>query len=133
MAPPSRDGVVTGGPADEPPAGSGPLARLRAALSPPEDRRLVAACLSGSEEAWAALVHKYKNLIYAIPLRYGATPEDAADIFQVVCIELFHELPRLRNVDNVRPWLMTVASHQSFHWKRKRLRHAQREVEGLEE
>ena len=42
------------------------------------DRRLVAACLKGNEQAWAALVFKYRRLIYSIPLKYGGTKEDAA-------------------------------------------------------
>jgi RNA polymerase sigma factor (sigma-70 family) len=92
------------------------------------DRQLVAACLRGRQEAWDALIAKYRRLIYSIPLKYGGTREDAADIFQAVCIELFKELPRLRNVDNLRPWLVTVAAHQSFHWKRKELRRIQREI-----
>jgi RNA polymerase sigma factor (sigma-70 family) len=52
-------------------------------------------------------------------MKYGASPEDAADIFQAVCLELFSELPRLRKPDSLRSWLITVAAHQSFHWKRK--------------
>jgi RNA polymerase sigma factor (sigma-70 family) len=97
------------------------------------DRQLVDACLRGSQEAWDALIAKYQRLIYSVPLKYGGTREDAADIFQAVCIELFKELPRLRNVDNLRPWLVTVAAHQSFHWKRREQRRAQREVPGPDE
>lgn len=97
------------------------------------DRQLVAACLRGRQEAWDALIAKYRRLIYSIPLKYGGTREDAADIFQAVCIELFKELPRLRNVDNLRPWLVTVAAHQSFHWKRKELRRMEREIADPEE
>ena len=48
------------------------------------DDRLVAACQDGDGRAWEALIEKYKNLIYAIPFRYGAQPDDAADIFQAV-------------------------------------------------
>ena len=91
------------------------------------DHGLVEACLEGDERAWAALITKYKRLIYSIPLKYGAGPQDAADIFQAVCLELFHELPRLRNTSNLRPWLMTVAAHQAFHWKRARVRQWRRE------
>jgi RNA polymerase sigma factor (sigma-70 family) len=86
------------------------------------DARLIRACLKGNEQAWSTLIAKYKNLIYSIPMKYGANPEDAADIFQAVCLELFAELPRLRKPDSLRSWLITVAAHQSFHWKRK-LRH----------
>jgi RNA polymerase sigma factor (sigma-70 family) len=96
------------------------------------DRELVAGCLQGDEHAWAALIEKYRRLIYSIPLRYGGTPEDAADIFQNVCLELFNELPRLRNTDTIRPWLATVAAHQAFHWKRRRESRSRREVEGVD-
>jgi len=97
-----------------------------------DDRSLVIACLEGDETAWAALVDRYKSLIFSVPLRYGAGRDDAADIFQSVCVELFHELPRLRNIDTLRPWLMTVAAHQSYHWKLKQRKRHAREVEGIE-
>jgi RNA polymerase sigma factor (sigma-70 family) len=93
------------------------------------DACLVEGCLRGDERAWAALIDRYERLVYSIPIKYGASPEDAADIFQAVCLELFHDLPRLRNRDNLRPWLMTVAAHQSFHWKRRQ----RREREGRRE
>ena len=92
------------------------------------DPRLVRACLNGNEDAWSTLIAKYKNLIYSIPLKYGATPQDAADIFQAVCLELFSELPRLRKPDSLRSWLITVAAHQSFHWTRKARRRAEDEL-----
>ena len=97
-----------------------------------DDRTLVGACLRGDEEAWARLIDKYKSLIFSVPLRYGASREDAADIFQGVCVELFHELPRLRNTDSLRAWIMTVAAHQSFHWKEKHRKKHAREVDGVE-
>ena len=94
-----------------------------------DDGRLVQACLQGDERAWKALIAKYRNLVYSIPRKYGASPEDAADIFQSVCLELFNELPRLRNSQSVRSWLTTVAAHQSFHWKRRRAREAHVELD----
>jgi RNA polymerase sigma factor (sigma-70 family) len=80
--------------------------------------RLVEECLRGNQQAWHALVDRHKNLIYSIPLRYGAPPQDAADIFQTVCIDLFHELPRLRNPDALQGWLIRVTTHKCYHWKR---------------
>ena len=91
------------------------------------------ACLAGSEPAWSALINKYKTLIYAIPRRYGASPEDASDIFQAVCLELFSELPRLRKIASLRSWLITVAAHQAFHWKRRNQRRVDREPAHLED
>jgi RNA polymerase sigma factor (sigma-70 family) len=89
------------------------------------DARLVRACLDGNDQAWAALIAKYKNLVYSIPLRYGAPPQDAADIFQAVCLELFSELPRLRRAEALRSWLIKVTAHQSYHWKRKHRQRAE--------
>jgi RNA polymerase sigma factor (sigma-70 family) len=92
------------------------------------DLRLIRACLAGNEQAWSALIQKYKNLIYSIPIKYGASPEDAADIFQAVCLELFSELPRLRKKAAFRSWLITVTAHQAFHWKRRVRRRAEEEL-----
>ena len=55
--------------------------------------RLVKECLQGSEKAWSALVGRYKNLIFSIPVKYGFSPDEASDIFQAVCLELMSEFP----------------------------------------
>ena len=91
-------------------------------LSPGSDwtnARLVEECLRGNEQAWHVLVDRYKNLIYSIPLRYGAPHQDAADIFQAVCLDLFNELPRLRNAEALQGWLIRVTTHKCYHWKRQ--------------
>ena len=84
------------------------------------DEELLAECLSGNEEAWTALVLKYKNLVYSVPMKYRMSPEDAADVFQSVWAELYNELPRLRRAGAVRSWLITVASNQCYRWKKNR-------------
>jgi RNA polymerase sigma factor (sigma-70 family) len=82
------------------------------------DTHLVQECLRGNEQAWHVLIDRYKNLIYSIPLRYGAPHQDAADIFQRVCLDLFNELPRLRDVEALQGWLIRVTTHKCYHWKR---------------
>jgi RNA polymerase sigma factor (sigma-70 family) len=96
---------------------------LGEALGSPPDRswaddRLLAACRAGDQRAWEALIAKYQGLVYSIPYRYGATPDDAADIFQAVWMDLYRELPHLRNAEALRSWLATVAGRRSLHWKR---------------
>ena len=85
-----------------------------------EDQELVRGCLLGDQPSWERLIRKYKGLIHSITFKYRATPEDAADIFQSVCVELFNSMPRLRNAGALRSWLITVTVHQSLHWKRKK-------------
>ena len=95
------------------------------------DTRLVRECLAGNENAWAGLIKKYKRLIYSIPMKYGATPDDAADIFQAVCLELFSELANLRKTESLKSWLITVTAHQAYHWK-KRQRPGDVELDNME-
>jgi len=100
----------------------------RALASDCSNARLVEECLNGNEQAWHLLVDRYKGLIYSIPIRYGTPPQDAADIFQAVCLDLFNELPRLRDADALRGWLIRVTAHKCYHWKR-----GADPVEGLDE
>src|SRR6202050_4742366 len=86
------------------------------------DPRLVRECLKGNEEAWSALVDKYKNLIFSIPVKYGFSPDDATDIFQSVCLELLSQLPNLRNPQALPKWIMQVTAHKCFHGKRQQQR-----------
>jgi len=92
------------------------------------DQDLVQACLRGDEQAWGALIRRYQNIMYFFARRYGANSADAADVFQLVCAELFVSLPRLRNQQNLRSWIMTVSAHQAYHWKRSFLKRARREA-----
>lgn len=84
-----------------------------------EDEKLVQACLNGDENAWNRLIDKYKRLIYSVPVKYGMSPEDSADIFQNVCVDLFTNLAKLRKIESLRSWLITVATHKCFHHKRQ--------------
>jgi RNA polymerase sigma factor (sigma-70 family) len=82
------------------------------------DERLLTACRNGDQRAWEALIAKYQSMVYSIPYRYGATADDAADIFQGVWMDLYQELPHLRNAEALRSWLATVAGRRSLRWKR---------------
>lgn len=86
------------------------------------DARLVRECLKGNEEAWSALIDKYKNLIYSIPVKYGFSPDEASDVFQAVCVELLGELPKIRKPAALPKWIMQVTAHKCFRDKRQRLR-----------
>ena len=95
------------------------------------DTRLVAECLSGSEEAWTILIDKYKALIYSIPVKYGLPAHEAAEVFQATCVELLARLPELREPRALPKWLMQVAHHQCYRWKQQQTRVVSRDAEDL--
>jgi RNA polymerase sigma factor (sigma-70 family) len=93
------------------------------------DTRLVKECLEGNEEAWSLLIDKYKALIYSIPVKYGLPSQDAADVFQATCAELLVRLPTLREPRALPKWLMQVAHHECYRWKRQQQRMVSRDAE----
>jgi RNA polymerase sigma factor (sigma-70 family) len=93
------------------------------------DQRLVKACLSGNEEAWSLLIDKYKALIYSIPVKYGLSRQEASDVFQATCTELLLRLPQLREPRALPKWLMQVAHHECYRWKRQNQRMVSRDGE----
>ncbi len=87
-------------------------------MSHTSDEALLERCLNGDQSAWSALVARYKNLVYSVPVRYRLSPEDAADVFQHVWLALYSELPNVRRTGALRAWLLTVAAHKCFHLKK---------------
>jgi RNA polymerase sigma factor (sigma-70 family) len=92
---------------------------------PPElswsSERLVRECCEGNQAAWSALIEKYKNLIFSIPIKFGLSREDAADIFQSVCLDLLSDLPRLREPRALPKWLMQTSYHKCLRVKKQQL------------
>ncbi len=96
------------------------------------DERLVKECLNDNEEAWNALVEKYKNLVYSVPLKYGLSTEDAADVFQSVFLELLEKLPAIRAPKALPMWLIQVTSHKCLRLKQHQQRAVPDELEEME-
>ena len=96
------------------------------------DTRLVRECRNGNEEAWAALLDKYKNLIFSIPIKRGLPRDEAADVFQRVCVLLLAELPHLREPKALPMWLIRVTSRECARWRRQEHPVSARETVTLE-
>ena len=85
------------------------------------DERLVRECRKGNEAAWTALIEKYKNLIFSIPIKFGLAREDSAEVFQTVCVDLLAGLSKLREPKALPKWLMQTSYHHCLRWKKERL------------
>ena len=86
------------------------------------DGHIVHQCLSGSAEAFALLVDKYKERIFALVYAKVGQFQDAEDLTQDVFLEAYKNLSTLRRWDNFYPWLYSIASNQckNFHRAQKR-------------
>ena len=108
------------------------MARRSPAPDWPE-RQLVDACLDGSEAAWHALVDRYKKLVYAVIMKYRPGQEESADLFQAVWLDVYNDLPQLRNRDAVKPWLISLVRNKCFRWKQKQRKRQDHEVDSGDE
>lgn len=78
------------------------------------DRKLILACRRGDPHAWERLLDKYERLVFSIPLSYGLSREDAADITQLTFTILIESLDSLREDSRLGPWLATVARRHTW-------------------
>jgi RNA polymerase sigma factor (sigma-70 family) len=97
-----------------------------------DDVRLVQQCLRGEESAWSELISKYKNLIYSIPIKNGFSQEEAADIFQSVCLDLVNQLSTLREPRALAGWVIRVTHNKCFHHIRDKHKQGVQEDENFE-
>jgi RNA polymerase sigma factor (sigma-70 family) len=90
-------------------------------------------CLAGDEEAWSALVEKYRNLICSIPIKYGFVSEDVDDIYQEVCLTILSELRQLRKHQTLAAWIIRITANKCFHWQTRRQREAGESAKDISE
>jgi len=72
------------------------------------------------------LLNRYERLVYSIPLRYGLSRDDAADIAQITFTILIQSMDSLSEDSRLGPWLVTVARRHTWrlleHNRRERAR-----------
>jgi RNA polymerase sigma factor (sigma-70 family) len=86
------------------------------------DRNLILGCREGDGAAWQALLDRYERLVFSIPLNYGLSREDAADIAQLTFSILIQSLDNLREDSRLGAWLATVARRHTWRLLERRRR-----------
>jgi len=86
------------------------------------DSVLVQQALAGNQEAFEALVSRYKKSLFALIYHYVGEYHEAHDVMQQVWLQLYLSLATLRPHLHIKPWLFTVARNRSLDLlRRKRL------------
>jgi RNA polymerase sigma factor (sigma-70 family) len=78
------------------------------------DRDLIRRCRQGNAGAWRRLLNKYERLVYSIPLRYGLSRDDSADIAQITFTILIQSMDTLPEDSRLGAWLVTVARRHTW-------------------
>ncbi len=78
------------------------------------DYDLIVACRNKDTHAWERLLDKYQRLVFSIPLNYGLSHDDAADITQLTFTILLQSAETLREDSNLGAWLATIARRHTW-------------------
>lgn len=89
---------------------------------PSSDLDLLRRCQDGDQLAWENLIHRYRNLIFSIPIRMGLSQDDANEVFQETCLALLGELSRIREPKALAAWLIKVTLSKCARFRRKNAR-----------
>ena len=84
------------------------------------DRKLVASCLKGDEEAWVELWRLYGPVVKAVARRVGCDAEEARDVLQRVALVALQGLDGLRDPEKLGGWLAGTARYQALEVIRSR-------------
>ena len=84
---------------------------------------------SGSESAFAQIVHQHINLVYSVALRLTGNGEDAQDVTQAVFVVLAKKAASLRSKTIVTGWLYETARFTAMNFLTNKSRRQAREQE----
>jgi RNA polymerase sigma factor (sigma-70 family) len=95
-------------------------------MTPPPltDQELIARCRTGDAVAWERLITTYERLVFSIPLNYGLSHDEAADITQQTFTALLQALDTLAADSRLTAWLATVARRHTWRALQHQRRHS---------
>ncbi|MFE8697628.1 RNA polymerase sigma factor [Cytobacillus sp. FJAT-53684] len=94
-----------------------------------EELQWVQDVLAGNKQAYANIINKYKNQLYATILRMTKNPQDAQDLVQEAFIKVYNQLGKFDRNGSFSSWMYRVAiNHCMDEFRKKRYQMKQVEV-----
>jgi RNA polymerase sigma factor (sigma-70 family) len=76
--------------------------------------------ISGSQEAWDALVEQFSGLVWSIARAQLPNASDASDVSQTVWLRLAEHIGELRDPERVGAWLAVTTRHEATRVQKRR-------------
>jgi RNA polymerase sigma-70 factor, ECF subfamily len=86
------------------------------------DQQLVRRVLSGDRQAFATLVERYQNAVFAVAMKVLQDHDAGSDAAQNAFVAAYQQLPRLRDGNAFGAWLLTIARREALAIARSRPR-----------
>ncbi|MCL2189070.1 MAG: sigma-70 family RNA polymerase sigma factor [Defluviitaleaceae bacterium] len=84
------------------------------------DMELIESCLHGSQDSFAELINRYKNLVYSIILRQIRDTEEANDYAQDVFLKIYKNLRSYSPAFKFSTWVMRITGNHIIDQHRKK-------------
>lgn len=84
------------------------------------DTELVALVLSGTQEAFAGLIERYKDAVQNLAYRMLSNVTEAEDVTQEVFVRAYTQLATYKPAHKFSTWLLSIASHLAIDQLRRR-------------
>lgn len=84
-----------------------------------DDSLLIKLTLDGNQQAYAALVDRYKDLAYSIAVRIVKDAQDAEEVAQDAFVKAYKSLNTFRGASKFSTWLYTIVYHAALSKARK--------------
>lgn len=94
-----------------------------------EEMQWVNEVLSGNKQAYAQIINKYKDPLFATILRMTRNQQDAADLVQEAFIKVYHQLGKFDGKGSFSSWIYRVAiNHCMDEFRKKRHKMVENEM-----
>lgn len=84
------------------------------------DEEIIQAILKGETTAFAELVHKHKNFVFTLCLRFSKNREDAEEIAQDAFIKMFKYVKEFKQQSKFTTWLYRIVYTTAMTYLRKK-------------
>jgi len=84
------------------------------------DQDLIQRCLSGRQDAFAALITRYQKLVFRVVTQMAGNTGEVDDLSQEVFLRVYRSLGTYRSEYRFATWLIKIATHVCFDSFRRR-------------
>lgn len=84
------------------------------------DIEVINRVIRGDQQAYAELVHRYKDYVFTLALRFCKNREDAEEVSQDIFIKVYRSLADFKGTSKFSTWLYTITYNTSVTFLRKK-------------
>lgn len=91
-------------------------------MSQPEDKHYIDAAVNGDTKAFAALIDRYKHMVFTLAMKILKNREEAEEVAQDVFVRVYQKLKTFKGDSKFSTWIYKIAYYRSLDYVKKQKR-----------